>query len=256
MQIFELEVFKVFMLVMVRITGLLLTAPVLSSNNFPMMGKAGFAAMTAMLITPLLPEQAPIPNEMVTIAFMGMNELLIGLAIGFVMTIVFAAIQVAGQIIDMLSGFGMANVYNPAMETQVPVFGFFFYLLAALFLLAIDGHHVMIWSLTDTFETIPLGAFAMRPELLQEVPRWGQAMFVDGLLIAAPMAGALLLAYLTMGLMSRVVPQIHLFSVGYPVTVALALIMAVCVIEIYIYAVDGMFSSMFENVATLVNGMT
>lgn len=254
--VWEVETFKVFVLVMARFSGLMIAAPVLGSRNFPIIAKIGLTGLTAMLITPTLgPLDETLPDNPVAFSLLGASELLIGLLIGFVMTLVFAAIQVGGQLMDMQTGFGMMNVFNPAMETQFPIFGFFFFILAVLFLLITDGHHVMLRALVSTFDRVPLGGFAARPRLLLEVSRLGRVMFIDGLMLAAPVAAAMLLAYVTMGLLGRVVPQIHLFVVGFPVTIATGLFVVGMVIHVYLRLLDGMFSEMFRNVAFLIRGM-
>jgi flagellar biosynthesis protein FliR len=251
------ELFKVYLLVLVRVSGLVMTAPVLSSRNFPATARVGLAAFTALVITSSLPAQGgPLPDGALPFAVLSMGELAIGLMMGFVMQIVFAAVQVAGQVIDMLSGFAMMNVFNPALETQVPIFGFFLYIMAALYLLVWNGHHLMIRGLASTFERIPLGGFAMEPALLWQASVWGRVMFLDGLTIAAPVAASLLVAYVTMGLLGRVVPQIQLFVVGFPVTIALGLLTVAFIMGVYLNILDGMFARMFRNVETVVRGMT
>ena len=163
--LFEAEVFKVFVLVMIRVSALLVSAPVLGSANFPARAKIGLAVLLAALLTPTIERlQEPLPDAYLTLGLMAGAELAIGLLMGFAMTLVFAAVQVAGEIIDMLSGFSLMNVFNPALETQVPIFGFFLYIVAALYLLAVDGHLVMIRGLVRTFSTMPLGEVAVRPE--------------------------------------------------------------------------------------------
>ncbi len=255
--LFEAEVFKVFVLVMLRISALLVSAPVLGSSNFPARAKIGLAVLIAFLVTPTIERlNEPLPDAYLTLSLMAVSEVMLGLLMGFFMTLVFAAVQVAGQVIDMLSGFALMNVFNPALETQVPIFGFFLFIVAALYLLAVDGHLLMIRAIVRTFSTMPLGEMAIRPEVLGQLSRWGTLMFVDGLLIAAPVAGALLLAYVTMGLMGRVVPQIHLFVVGFPFTIALALLMTALFIGVYVDLLDGMFSRMFRGLSVLTRGMT
>lgn len=255
--LFEAEVLKVFALVMVRVSGLIVTAPFLGSRNFPATAKVGLVALTALLITPSIPKLAePLPADFLPFGVLALGEFATGALIGFVMTIVFAAVQLAGQIVDMMSGFAMMNVFNPAMETQVPIFGFFLYIVAVLFLLAVNGHHIMIRALISTFETIPLGRFALHPGLLREVSAWGGPMFRDALLIASPAAAALLVAYATMGLLGRAVPQIHLFVVGFPVTIAIGLLMVGLLLRVYVELLGGMFEQSFRNVAVLIRGMS
>lgn len=251
--LFETEVFLTFALVLARISGLMIAAPVLGSANFPIMAKAGFSALFAMLLTATLPDQGGnLPGETVTYSLMAASELAIGLIMGFVLTLMFAAIQVAGQVMDMLAGFGMMNIFNPALGTQVPILGFFFYIIAILFLLVTDGHHIMLMAMARSFERIPLGGLTLHPELLRDISTMGSLMFYDGLLIAAPVAAALLVAYLTLGFLGRAVPQIQLFVVGFPLTIALALFLVALVIRVYITLLDGIFDRMFHDLGRMV----
>lgn len=253
----ELEIFKVFVLVMVRCTGLVVSAPVLGSRNFPVLAKLGLCFFLAILVTPFVPAlDEGLPSDGMGLAGFAVAELLVGLSMGFVMTMVFAAIQVGGQIMDMQTGFGVMNVFNPALETQFPIFGFFFFIVAVLVLLVTNGHHMMLKALASTFDSIPLGGPVFRPELLWEVSTWGRVMFIDGLMIAGPVAGAMLIAYASMGLLSRVIPQIHLFVVGFPITIALGLMITGLSVGVYVKTLDGMFDRMFNNVAVLIRGMS
>jgi flagellar biosynthetic protein FliR len=252
----EIEILKLFILVMVRFSGLIITAPVLSSNNFPVLGKLGLIGMAAYVVTPTLAAlPAPLPADPIPFALTGAGELLIGMAIGLVMQMVFASIQIAGQVLDMQSGFGLVNVFNPALETQVPLFGFLFFILAVLFLLATFGHHLMIRALVSTFERIPVGGFAPETPVMGQVAAWGGLMFHDAVLMAAPVAGAMMLAYLTMGIMGRAVPQLNLFVIGFPLTIAASLLVAALSIGYYLELIDQMFTGMFHQVDRLIDGL-
>lgn len=252
----EIEIYKLFLLVMVRLSGLFISAPILSSQNLPVIAKIGLTALTAMLVTPMIPALAvALPDEAVPFAALAVGELIIGVLMGFVMTLLFAAVQVAGQIMDLQTGFGMMNVFNPAMETQFPVFGFFLFIVAVLYMLIFGGHRLMLWGLCASYQSIPVGGFVARPELMLEMSRWGQSMFVNGLMIAAPVTAAMLLAYVTMGLLGRVVPQIHLFVVGFPVTIATGLFITAFAVGVYVKILDGLFHQMFRNVETLIRGL-
>lgn len=257
MRIFEVEVFKLFVIVAARVSGLVVGAPILGSSNFPTIAKVGLVMMTAFLITPTLPAlHQTLPNDPLAFTLIGSSEFLVGLVMGFVMTIVFAAIQIGGEIVDMQTGFSLMNVFNPALETQVPIFGFFFFIVAVLYFLALNLHLLMFRALAASFEQIPPGGFVLHPELLWEVQRWGNAMFVDGLLIAAPVAAAMFLAYMTMGLLGRVVPQIHLLVIGFPLTISLGLFLVAFSISLYLGLLSGFFHEMYRNVATTIRGMT
>jgi len=254
--LFEAEVFKLYVLVLIRVSGLVVSAPILGSRNFPVMAKIGLAGAVAALITPsVAPVPGGLPDDVLPYALMAGGELLIGLLMGFVMTFLFGAIQVAGQIIDMQSGFGMMNVFNPAMGAQFPVFGFYLFILAVLFLLAVNGHHVMLRALVATFDKIPIGGMVLRPEMGLEINRWAQVLFIDGILLAAPVGAALLLAYVVMGILGRLVPQVQLFVVGFPLTIALSLVVMALSVHIYLAVLEGMFNGMFRNLGLLIDGM-
>ncbi len=259
MQLLELEIVQVFLLVLVRFSGLLISAPIWGSPNFPAQAKIGLAIFFSILMTPLIPALAhTLPSDPIPFAIVAVGELAIGLIIGFVMSLLFAAVQVAGQIMDLQTGFGMMNVFNPALETQFPIFGFYYFLLAILYMLVLNLHLVMIRALASTFDAIPLGGIVLRPELLWEVSRWGSAMFYDGLMIAAPVAVAMMLAYVTMGLLGRVVPQIHLFAVGFPITISLGLLVAALTASqtLYFAVIDRLFDHMWEDVETVIRGLS
>lgn len=252
----EVEMFKLFLLVFVRVAGLLVSAPVLGSASYPNTGKIALSAAIALIIMPALPASAePFPNEGLPFAILALGEAVIGVLMGLVITLVFAAVQVGGQIMDLQTGFGMMNIFNPALESQFPVFGFFLFILAVLYMLTFGWHHLMIKGLVATYASIPLGGVVYRPELFLEASRWGTAMFVDGLMIAAPVAAAMVMAYATLGLLGRVVPQIQLFVVGFPITIALGLFITAFSIGAYLSFLDGAFYRTFRDVETLVRGL-
>lgn len=254
--VLEAELFKVFLLVFVRVGGLMVSAPVLGSASYPNIAKIGFSGAIAMLLTPTIPVLAvPLPDEGLPFALLAMGELMVGVLLGFVITLVFAAVQVGGQIMDMQTGFGMMNIFNPALEAQFPIFGFFLFVLAVVYMLAFGWHHLLIKALASTYTTVPIGGVILRPELFLEASRWGQGMFVDGLMIAAPVAAAMVMAYMTLGLLGRVVPQIHLFVVGFPITLSIGLFLTAMMIGVYLRFLDGAFYRTFREAEILVRGL-
>ena len=222
----------------------------------PNTAKIAFSALVALLITPTIPAlDGPLPQEGFPFAVMGLAEAAVGVAMGLVLTMVFAAVQVGGQIMDLQTGFGMMNIFNPTFESQFPVFGFVLFLLAVLYMLAFGWHHYMVKGLVDSYRAVPLGGVVFRPEAFLVASRWGHAMFVDGLMIAAPVAAAMVMAYATLGLLGRVVPQIQLFVIGFPITISLGLFLTGCMIGVYLKFLDGAFYRSFQDAMTLVRGM-
>lgn len=252
----EAEIFKLFLLVLARFSGLMVSAPIIGSANFPNTAKIGLSALAAMIITPTLPSlAAPLPVEALPFALLAASDFLIGLLIGFALSLVFAAIQVGGQIMDMQTGFGMMNVFNPALETQFPIFGFFLFILSVMYMLMTGGHRLMIRALVSTYDHVPPGGLTANADIFWQIALLGRVMFVDGLMIAAPVATAMLLAYLTMGLLGRVVPQIQLFVVGFPITIATGLFVVAFGIGVYVALLDDMFFQAFDDVDRLIRAM-
>jgi flagellar biosynthetic protein FliR len=252
----EAEVFKLFLLVFARVSGLMVSAPVLGSATYPNTAKIGFSALIALLITPVLPPlQIPIPEDNLSFGLMAVGEAAVGALLGFVLTLVFAAVQVGGQIMDLQTGFGMMNIFNPTFESQFPIFGFFLFLIAVLYMLVFGWHHLMIKALAATYTDVPIGAVVFKPSVFLEASTWGTAMFVDGLMIAAPVAAAMVMAYATLGLLGRVVPQIQLFVIGFPITISIGLFLTGCMIGVYLQFLDGAFYRIFRDAQTLMRGL-
>lgn len=252
----EAEIFKLFLLVFARVAGLMVSAPVLGSSSYPNMAKVGFSALVAMLITPTIPAlDTALPQGNLAFALMAVGEGAIGILLGFVLTLTFAAVQVGGQIMDLQTGFGMMNIFNPTFESQFPIFGFFLFLIAVLYMLAFGWHHLMIKALVATYTHVPVGGVIFRPEVFLQASRWGTAMFVDGLMIAAPVAAAMVMAYATLGLLGRVVPQIQLFVIGFPITIAIGLFLTASMIGVYLRFLDGAFLRTFRDAEALMRGL-
>ena len=160
----DAEILKLFALLLVRFSGLVLTAPVLGSNNFPVMGKVGLVGLSAMIVTPSIAAlDTPLSSSPLEFGIMAIGDLLIGMLLGLIMRLMFAAIPIGG-----------------------------------------------------------------------------------------PITGAMMIAYVTMGIMGRVVPQIHMFVIGFPITISLSLFVVAFATTFYIGFIDGMLGRMWRNVKTVI----
>jgi flagellar biosynthetic protein FliR len=251
----DLSVVLVFGLVFLRVSALMVAAPFYGSLNFPVRVKLSFALLISALITPVLPPVTPstvLLADAAQFALAAVKEVLVGLCLGFLMTLVFAAIQIAGQLLDMQSGFAMVTVFNPTVGAQFPIYGFFLFVLAMLYLLVMGGHHMILRLLAESFTAVPIGALNPTPGAFAEVVYFGSRLFVQGVMLSAPVLASVLLAYATLGLLGRVVPQIHLLSVGFPITIALSLFILAMSLSIYLQVVHNFFGEMFNQVARVM----
>jgi len=253
---FQIDQFKVFALVLIRITTFILMVPVFGSRMIPSVVKVSFAVMFALILTPLVKAPATgLPDDPLRFGILAAGEIMVGMVCGFILFLVFIGVQLAGEIVDMQVGFGVANVIHPGFETQVPLIGFFQFLLSTLFFLTLDGHLRMIELLAFSFDKVPVGGFRYDPALLALISKSFGDMFGLAVRVAAPALGALLLTMVSLGVIGRVVPQINLLIVGFPLTIAVGLAMIAVSIEIFFAVLQGTFDRMWHDIVVVLDHM-
>lgn len=223
---FLLDLWDVFLLIFVRMTGLFVISPVFGRQNIPVYFKVGFSFLTAVLITysiptPDLASYGSIAAFIMLIA----KEFLIGLVLGYISYLIITAIYLAGQMIDMHIGFGMVSVFDPMSNIQIPVTANLYFVLTILMFLAIDGHHLLISTLTDSFTMLPLNSsLVFDNTLLDFFLKLFTSVFVIGFKIAAPVTAAVFIADVSLGVIAKAVPQVNVFVIGMPLKILLGLL--------------------------------
>lgn len=202
-----------------RISALLIAAPVFGAASVPVRGRILLAVLVAALIAPSMPTSAPVDLLGPIGMLLAAQQVLIGLAMGFVIQMTFAAIVVAGQALAMTMGLGFAMSVDPNNGVQVPVLSQLYVILSTLIFLAIDGHLILIRILADSFAYLPVGSALLQGDLAISVVLWGSQMFASALLLALPALTAVLLINISFGVITRAAPQLNIFAVGFPVTI-------------------------------------
>lgn len=246
----------IFIMIITRITGIVIIAPVFSSRNIPRQVKLGLAAVLALIIFNVvkMPEYQ-FPDNLIPFILLLIYEFIIGLAIGFVAQLVFAAIQLAGQLIDMQMGFGIVNVIDPIFGSQVPMMGNFKYLLALMIYLATNSHYILIQALFKSYDIVPLMGFKYHGSLTNEIVNLFVGMFTIALQISIPILGALLVAEVAMGILARTVPQMNVFMVGMPAKIILGFIVIMIMIPFYAMFLEVLFNRNAQDILTLLKLM-
>lgn len=213
------EWLALFFLPLGRVLGLLIAAPVLGNQRLPLRARVGLALMITAVIAPALPPPPPVAPD--TLAGLGLfaQQLLIGLVMGFAVRLVFTMVEIAGDYIGLQMGLGFALFFDPQQSTQIPVVGQFLGLIATLLFLAFDGHLMMISVLADSFRWAPIGA-GIHHGIWQAVAGWGGNIFHAALLLSLPVTAILLTVNIALGVLTRAAPQLNVFAVGFPVTLA------------------------------------
>ncbi|MBN2022550.1 MAG: flagellar biosynthetic protein FliR [Pirellulales bacterium] len=212
----QVEKFLLFTLVLIRVSGLVMTAPIYGTREVPMQVRGLLAFALAVLVTPTQ-WHTPLahPGTMLNYLVLVAGELLIGLCLGLGIVILFSGIQLAGELIGRVGGLMLADLFDPAMDAEVPLFSRLMFLLAMAAFVCIGGHRMVMAGLLDTFSTIPVGGAAVPLPIVDTLNRLVTQSFSLGLRAAAPAVTALLLATLVMGLIGRTLPQLNILAVGF-----------------------------------------
>jgi flagellar biosynthetic protein FliR len=214
-----------FMLVVIRISGLTITAPLLANKGIPAYTKVGFIITLSLLLFPLNPAATgAAPQDLPQLAWVGSQEFLVGLGLGFAASLMFAGVQLAGEYISVQMGLAVANVLDPINSAPIPVLGQFYYTLAIVLFLSMNVHHTLILALQKSFQWIPLGKpFPQSGLLIDRFMTMGSEMFLLALLLALPVLGLLFVSEMAMAFVAKVMPQMNVFMVGLPLKAGLAL---------------------------------
>ncbi|MFH0802769.1 MAG: flagellar biosynthetic protein FliR [bacterium] len=212
-----------YILALVRVTALFLVAPLFGSRQIPTAAKIGFSAIFTFILFPFLKDVALPLNTPWVLALTVARELLVGLIIGFIALFIFLAFQMAAQILDMQMGFILGSVIEPGTGSQESLIGRYQHVLALLIFLAINGHLWLVRALRDSFHLIPAGSFTLPPAFMEDLLKATSGLFVTALMLASPTLVALFLTDLGMALLSRAIPQINVFIVGFPVKILIGL---------------------------------
>ena len=246
----------VFLLVFVRMTGLFVIAPIFGRRNIPAYLKIGFSFFLAVILVNTVPFKSPGNFENIYVfILLVFKEFIVGITIGYVSYLIFSAIYVAGQLIDMQIGFGMVNVLDPVSNIQVPITANFYFIISMLVFLSFNGHHVLIKALFDSYSIIPLGGAVFNNSLMNHIILIFTDLFVIGFKIAAPIITAILLTDITLGIISRTVPQLNVFVVGMPLKIIVGLLIMVITIPAVLSLTQGLVSKMSGDMFIFIKDM-
>ncbi len=239
--------FLSMLLVFARMSTFFVAMPLWSYQNVPVVYRAGLAVTLAWLAGfQVTPDLALVLDGAYVLLII--KEALVGLLLGLVASLIFSAIQMAGAIIDLKMGFALANLVDPQSGVPMPVTANLKLLLALLFFLAIDGHHQLIRGMLASYQLIPLGQADLLN--LQMTAEWLARFFARGFLIAlqmaAPMAAALFLVDLAMGIVARTVRQMNIFVIGFPFMMIFGIAVLFLVIPGFFAVLLWLFQHMFE----------
>lgn len=207
----------------IRLTAFLAASPLWGHSSVPREAKIGLAVVLCVVIAPGLPPLPEVP--IVSWAGLGIivEQLLIGVALGIAMHVVFAAVQAAGDFIGLQMGLAFATFFSPDTGANTMILARLLYMITLLMFLAVDGHLIVIDTLASSFETLPIGLLGLNPGAFELLVRFGGTIFISGMLLALPLVAALLIINLSLGILNRSAPQLTVFSIGFPMSLTAGL---------------------------------
>lgn len=203
-----------------RVAAMVTAAPVFGTRSVPVKVKIIMSLAITSVLVPMLP--APEVDVFNPLSFLIiLQQVLIGIIIGFTVQLVFSAVITGGQIVAMQMGLGFSLMMDPQNGAQSPVLSQFYIVMVTLIYLSINGHLVLIEVLADSFKTMPIAADGLVAKDFMQVVHWGSNVFAGGLAIALPAIASLLVVNIAFGVMTRSAPQLNIFAIGFPITMLL-----------------------------------
>lgn len=224
--VIQLSQIIVFALILGRMMGLMMRAPFFSYRAFPPPARMALGVWMAILLWYVIPLPKQLPATAIEFLLALVFEILLGTAIGFVSQIIISAIQAAGELMDMQMGMSVARMLDPAFGAEISVVGRFIALVGLLFFLILNGHHLILSILRESYSLIPLGGPAnISAGFIQQMISIVSAMWLIAVQMAAPVILIIFISDFSFGLVSRVAPQVNVFMLGFQVKPSLGFLM-------------------------------
>lgn len=245
--------FPAFLLIFVRVTSFFLMMPLFSYRTIPASHKIGlgFSLSIIMFSTIGAPEIA-IDNAYFLLI---MKEALVGLFIGFIAALMMSAIQIAGGLIDFQMGFAIANVIDPQTGAQSPLMGQYLYTIALLFLLTVNGHHLLLDGIFYSYNFVPIDQVLIpfgNENIAEFIILSFNKMFIIAFQMSLPVVGSLFLVDVALGIVARTVPQLNIFVVGLPVKIGVSFLVLIAVLGVLMMVISDLFSTTLATMRTLM----
>jgi flagellar biosynthesis protein FliR len=228
-----------------RIAALVSVAPIFGGQNVPVRIRAALSLAITLVIAPVLPPMPAVDPLSSTGLVIAIQQILIGLTMGFALRLVFAAFVLAGQLIGQTMGLGFASMIDPQNGVQVPVVSQFYLILTTLIFLSLNGHLILLEVLATSFKTLPIGEHGITANGLWSITLWGGQVFSGAILVSLPAMTALLIVNIAFGVMTRASPQLNIFAIGFPVMILLGIIIMMMTLPVLLPQLTSMVNETF-----------
>jgi flagellar biosynthetic protein FliR len=230
---------QIFLLLIVRASGLFLTAPIFGHQLFPVQMKVGLILLLAVVTMPTMPTVTIPPAEsLLELGAIVLRELMVGLLAGFVFRLLFRAAELAGSMAGYQVGLAISSAFDPSVGDRLGAFGRYWMLLGTLIFLAINGHHLVIRAFNDSYRMIEPGQMQVVGTTAELVIRYSAHVFVLAVKIAAPVLVTLILMDVALGTVAKVMPTMNIFIVGFPLKIGMGILVVAMSLPVFSYVLQ------------------
>lgn len=243
-----------FMWPFTRIMGLIMVAPLFGNLAVPARIKVALGVMLALLVAPTLsgPQAFSEATALTATDLLSLpailvlvQQFIIGAAMGFAVRLVFAAVEMAGELTGMTMGLGFATFFDPQTRGQSSAISQFLALLVLMFYLATNLHLLLLSTLVNSFSSMPISVTPISGSLYYNLTQWAGNLFSFGVQLSLPMVAVLLITNAALGILTRAAPQLNIFGIGFPVTIGVGLLTLALVLPYLAAPLESLFAAVF-----------
>lgn len=250
---FYAEKFVIFMLVFIRTVSMFATAPLYGNSSIPAQVKVWAAAAVAFLLFPLVAASAgTVPMDLGSLIVLGVEEAIVGSAIGFTMSLVFMGIDYSGEILGIEMGLSISSLIDQQSGVNVAVIGQFEAIVAVFIFLILNGHLYLLQALQMSYTAVPISGLKLTGSAVNLFVGLSGMVFVTAIKIGAPVIVSLFLADVVLGIMSRMVPQVNVFFVGMPITVGVGVVLLIASLPFFVLVFSKLLNTFEEQTVQLL----
>jgi flagellar biosynthetic protein FliR len=233
------EQLQIFLMLLIRATGLFLAAPIFGHTSLPSQVKVGLIILLSVVTLPTLPaiHMTPITSHW-ELAALALRELLVGVLIGFVYRLLFHAAEFAGMLAGYQVGLAVSQAFDPTSGEQVSVIGRFWLMMATLIFLALNGHHMIIQAFHQSYQLVGPGEMVATGASGEYVIKLSAYVFVLAIKIVAPVLVTLVLMDVALGTVAKMMPSMNIFIVGFPLKIGMGLLVVALSLPAFAYVLE------------------
>jgi len=248
---------QIFFLLFARVFAMLQFVPLLSSSSIPGIAKIALSLLSASLVYPMVAQAGyPIPDTGLAYALLAVGEAMIGIITGFMLAIVYAAFQTAGQMFSLQMGFGASQVFDPLAQIEIPLLGQFLNLVAMfVFVFTAGFQRIFLTGVYRSFQAVrAVDLVLLRDDIVVSMIQGLSGLFENALIISFPILGSLFLVQVVMGLLAKAAPQMNLLMLGFPLSIGVAFIIMLVSIPFLMSAFDRLITIGFDQLHQFFRG--